>query len=102
MSSGDQTADRELWDVLGCKWTVRVLRLLDRGDRHFNQIEREIDGLPASTLSDRLDRLQDLNLVDRTVQDTTPPTVMYSLTEKGSELIDILAQIDALERRYDD
>lgn len=97
-----QNADGDgLWEVLGCKWTPRILHLLDARDAGFNEIKRAIDGLPASTLSTRLKRLRAEGVVARDVDDDTPPSVTYSLTEKGSELADLLEQIQELERRYE-
>jgi DNA-binding HxlR family transcriptional regulator len=97
----DETDWDGLWGVLGCKWTFHVLRLLAEEDAQFNQIERAIEGLPSSTLSTRLKALRREGVVDRAVDETaTPPTVTYSLTEKGEELADIVAEIEALEARY--
>lgn len=90
-----------IWGVLGCKWTFHILRLLSRQDAQFNQIKHTIEGLPASTLSTRLERLQEEAVVVRTVDESaTPPTVSYSLTEKGDELAEIITQIEDLEQRY--
>ncbi|ADJ17126.1 transcriptional regulator, HxlR family protein (plasmid) [Halalkalicoccus jeotgali B3] len=87
--------------MLGCKWTFHILRLLACDDVQFNQIKNSIDGLPASTLSTRLKNLQEVDVVVRTVDEAaTPPTVSYALTEKGTELAEIIMQIEELERRY--
>lgn len=90
-----------IWKVLGCKWTFHVLRLLARRDAQFNEIRDAIDGLPASTLSTRLKSLQAEGVVAREVSDGSPPTVTYSLTEKGEELADAVARIEEIERRYE-
>lgn len=90
-----------LWEVLGCKWTFHILRLLAREEARFNQIKDRIEGLPASTLSTRLKSLQSEDVVRREVGDGSPPTVTYSLTGKGEKLADIIAEIERLERRYD-
>lgn len=90
-----------IWEVLGCKWTFHILRLLARGDAQFNQIKHSIDGIPASTLSTRLKSLQEEDVVVRAVDESaTPPTVSYSLTEKGDELAEIITQIEELEQRF--
>lgn len=97
----DSTEWSGIWEVLGCKWTFHILRLLACDDAQFNQIKSSIDGLPASTLSTRLKSLQEEDIVVRTVDEAaTPPTVSYSLTEKGDELAEIIMQIEQLERRY--
>lgn len=90
-----------IWKVLGCKWTFHVLRLLARRDAQFNEIRDAIDGLPASTLSTRLKSLQAEGVVAREVSDGSPPTVTYSLTEKGEELADVVARIEEIERQYE-
>ncbi|MGQ4555701.1 winged helix-turn-helix transcriptional regulator [Halobellus sp. GM3] len=91
-----------IWNLLGCKWTFHIVRLLDRRDARFNQIKTEIEGLPASTLSARLESLREEGLVERDVDETaTPPTVTYALTEKGTELAGILGDVEDLQRRYD-
>ena len=89
-----------IWQVLGCKWTFHILRFLAVRDARFNQITTAIDGLPASTLSTRLKSLEEEQIVSRTVEDSTPPTVEYSLTEKGTELAAIIEEIEELENRY--
>ena len=91
-----------IWEVLGCKWTFHILRLLVREDAQFNQIKNSIEGLPASTLSTRLKSLQKEDVVVRSVNEAaTPPTVSYSLTAKGDELAEIITQIEELEQRYE-
>lgn len=89
-----------IWQVLGCKWTFHILRFLAVQDAQFNQIQTAIDGLPASTLSTRLKALEEERIISRTVVDSSPPTVEYSLTEKGTELAAIIEQIEELESRY--
>jgi len=101
-TSSEEPDPTGIWEVLGCKWTFHILRYLDAEDARFNQLQDGIDGLPASTLSARLKGLQAENVIERTVDETaTPPTVTYSLTEKGDELADLVARIEDLERRYD-
>lgn len=90
-----------IWEVLGCKWTFQILRLLVRQEARFNEIKNAIEGLPASTLSKRLESLQAENIVEREVGDDSPPTVTYSLTEKGKELGEIILRIEDLERNYE-
>jgi DNA-binding HxlR family transcriptional regulator len=97
----EETEWSGIWEVLGCKWTFHVIRLLAQEAAQFNQIKNTIEGLPASTLSTRLKALQREGVVARDVDETaTPPTVTYSLTEKGVELAEIISQIEELEARY--
>ena len=89
------------WDVLDCKWTLHILRLLARDDAQFDQIKSSIDRLLTSTLSTRLKSLQEEDVVVCSVDEAaTPPTVSYSLTGKGDEFVEIIMLIEQLERRY--
>ena len=97
----EETEWSGIWEVLGCKWTFHIIRLLAQEDAQFNHIKNTIEGLPASTLSTRLKALQGEGVVARNVDEAaSPPTVTYSLTEKGVELAEIIAQIEELEVRY--
>ena len=97
----EETEWSGIWEVLGCKWTFHIIRLLAQDDAQFNHIKNTIEGLPASTLSTRLKALQREGVVARNVDEAaSPPTVTYSLTEKGVELAEIIAQIEELEVRY--
>ena len=100
MESQYSTEWTGIWEVLGCKWTFHILRYLAVQDARFNQIKDTIEGLPASTLSTRLKALEDEQIVSRSVEDSSPPAVEYSLTEKGVELAEIIDEIKELEKRY--
>ena len=85
-----------LWDILGCKWTFHIIRLLSMDEFGFNEMEREIHGITSTMLSRRLKQLHQEGIVSRTVESTTPPTTTYQLTEIGEELAQILLQIERL------
>jgi DNA-binding HxlR family transcriptional regulator len=78
---------------LGGAWTPNVLWYLRDGPRRFNELRRDIDGVSAKVLSDRLRRLVADGVVERRVMPTTPPTVEYELTDLGRE---ILPAVDAI------
>lgn len=90
-----------LQDILGPKWTLHILRLLSEGPRGFNAIQRELDGLTAPMLSQRLKELRCHGLVERTVADTIPPTTTYSLTEQGAEITTQLLKLEPLVELHD-
>lgn len=86
----------ELWEVLECKWTRRIVEYLADGEARFNEIERAL-AIPTSTLSDRLDRLESAGIVTREVEDASPPAVRYGLTGRGERLAELLEEIDRLD-----
>jgi DNA-binding HxlR family transcriptional regulator len=88
-------------DLLGCpvaktaeiisnKWTPLILRDLVEGERRFSELERSLHGISPKTLSERLKRLEEANVIDRRCFAEVPPRVEYSLTEKGHALLPII------------
>lgn len=90
-----------LQDILGPKWTLHILRLLSEEPQGFNAIQRELDGLTAPILSQRLKELRCHGLVERMVAETTPPTTTYSLTEQGTEIAIQLRELEPLVELHD-
>ncbi len=77
-------------DVLGGKWTFLIIRDLFDGTRRFGELRKSLAGVSPKTLSIRLRELEDKDIVKRTAYATIPPTVEYSLTEKGRSLKPII------------
>ena len=100
---GDAEPEREwqrTWhavrDVLGSKWAFHVVRALGVSERGFNDLKRELDGVTAKTLSERLGELRCLGFVEREVHPTSPPTTTYRLTEHGERLAAIMGEVESL------
>ena len=99
--TGDAEDDwRRTWhavrDVLGSKWAFHVVRALAESERGFNDLKRELDGVTAKTLSERLRELRCLGFVEKEVHATSPPTTTYRLTDPGAELADVMADVESL------
>lgn len=77
-------------DVLGGKWTFLIIRNLFDGVRRFGELRKSLPGISPKTLSVRLKELEERNVVKRTAYPTVPPTVEYTLTEKGNSLRPII------------
>lgn len=80
-------------DVLSGKWKLPIIISLSLGNRRFNEMEREIPKITARMLSKELRDLEMNELVKRTVQDTIPVTVEYSLTEYGHSLDRVIYEL---------
>lgn len=87
----DQT-DGALHDLLGRKWTARLLLALRETPRGFSELERTL-GVTSKPLAERLDALRCRRFVTREVHPTTPPTTTYRLTEDGAAFADRLAAL---------
>jgi DNA-binding HxlR family transcriptional regulator len=93
---------REYINVLQEKWVLHILRSLLDGNKGFNELGREVGGANPATLSQRLDRLERLGIVEKNVRSTMPPRTEYGLTRAGVELEDVIAAIDRWSRRHAD
>ncbi len=72
------------------KWNVDILYQLHvHSSCTFNELRRHLKDLSSRTLSDCLKQLQGYKLITRELQDTRPPSVLYSLSEEGKGFIEI-------------
>lgn len=86
-------------EILQEKWVLHIIRALLSGPHGFNELGRAVGGANTTTLSQRLDNLEKLGLVSKTVESTMPPKTRYELTQAGSELQSIIDAIDDWARR---
>ena len=79
-------------DVLGRKWhPVVVYHLLDDGPMRFSDLKRSVDGISSKMLSESLSTLETEDIVERTVLETKPIRVEYSLTPRGAAFEPVIA-----------
>lgn len=69
--------------IIGKEWTILVLRDLYYGKKRFSEFQRSLKGISPKTLSERLDQLEECELVTKKIFAEIPPRVEYTLTEKG-------------------
>lgn len=80
----------EVIDVITKKWCVQILWELEiHGGLFFNEMKRHLDGVSTRALSDALKKLEEFQLITRTVQDSRPPKVLYDLNNRGKGFIEI-------------
>ncbi|MBE9098273.1 winged helix-turn-helix transcriptional regulator [Vacuolonema iberomarrocanum] len=82
---------RDVLDRIGDRWSVMVVLRLSGGPIRFRALLRSVDGISQRMLTTTLRALERDGLVDRTVFDTRPPAVEYSLTPLGESLLDPLS-----------
>lgn len=84
-------------DVLGCKWSLTVLRLVREGVTRPGAMERAVDGLTAKVLQERLKKLVDHGVLVRTAYPEIPPRVEYALSPLGERFTAVLDALRALD-----
>ncbi|MEU8631775.1 helix-turn-helix domain-containing protein [Amycolatopsis sp. NPDC048633] len=75
-------------DVIGEPWSPLILRDVWVGVSRFEQIQADL-GISRKVLTERLNHLADQGIVERRPYDRRP-RYEYVLTEKGTELVDML------------
>ncbi|MBO0333618.1 helix-turn-helix transcriptional regulator [Sneathiella sp. CAU 1612] len=90
-----------LGQIMG-PWTPYILWLLSNEESlRFGQLSALIPDISAKVLTDRLRKLEASGLVHRDYQPTVPPTVYYSLTDRGAELHEVLQGLNEVALRWD-
>ncbi len=86
--------------ILQEKWVLHIIRSLLDGPRGFNELGRLTGGCNPATLTQRLERLEQLGIVTKTVHSYMPPRTTYALTAAGVALQDVIGAIDSWGREY--
>jgi len=79
-------------EILGGKWKLRIMRHLNNHSSEkntFKKIQREVKGISSKMLTKELRDLEMNLLVTRTVLDTRPVSVNYSITEYGLSVLPV-------------
>lgn len=87
-------------ELLQEKWVLHIVRALLAGPHGFNELGRAVGGANTTTLASRLEHLERLGIVDKTIESTMPPRTRYELTQIGRDLDDVVAAIDAWARKH--
>ena len=83
-------------ELIGQKWKLPILWYMADAENQtlrYRELERKVVGITATMLTKCLRELESDDLVRRTVYPTIPPSVEYSLTERGKTLIPALESI---------
>lgn len=80
-------------ELLGGAWSPNVIWYLSEGARRFSELQMDMRPISAKVLSVRLKELERKGVVRRQVLGTSPPSVEYSLSELGRELVPAIEAI---------
>jgi DNA-binding HxlR family transcriptional regulator len=81
-------------EIVGGKWTFPIINALLKGKLRFKELERTIPGINTRMLVKELKLLEHHQLLNRQAFATVPPTVEYTLTEKGKKLEPVLIALN--------
>jgi len=80
-------------DLLGERWTLLILRELDRGPKRFGDLLEGLDGIGSNLLSARLKSLQEAEVVEQVILPPPVSSPAYGLAERGLKLQPILEDL---------
>jgi DNA-binding HxlR family transcriptional regulator len=82
-----------LLDLLGRRWTLRVLWALHDSPATFRDLQDRCDGMSPSVLNQRIAELKVAQIVETSGEG-------YRLTAHGSELLELLAPLSRWSKRW--
>jgi len=89
-------------DIVGCKWSLRILGLIVDGVDRPSAIQRACPRLSAKVMNERLVKLRRFGVVERSVTGARPPLrVTYTLTPFGRGFARVLEEIRRLQALVD-
>ena len=89
-------------NIVGCKWSLRLLALIAEGTIRPGAMQRACPGLSAKVLNERLRKLVRFGIVERKVRGEKPPVeVAYPLTRFGRRFVKILREVRRLQEELD-
>ena len=88
-------------ELAGDRWTLLVIRdLMFAGKRHFREFLQSEEAISSNVLADRLNSLVENGIVTRRDDPTHAQKAIYSLTEKGLDLLPVLIAMSAWTQKH--
>lgn len=88
-------------DVFGDRWTLLIVRdLMFSGKRHYREMLVSDEHISSNILADRLKMLLAEGIITKSEDPSHQQKVVYSLTEKGVDLLPILMAISDWSHRH--
>jgi DNA-binding HxlR family transcriptional regulator len=81
-------------EIFGDRWTLLIIRdLMFFGKRYYNEFLHSAEGIATNVLADRLAMLEKEKIIKKGKDSTHKQKIVYSLTEKGIDLLPIMMNI---------
>ena len=84
---------RDAMEVIQGKWRLPIIISLTHGNKRFGEIQRDISDISPKMLSQELKALETNKIITRTLYNSMPVTVEYSLTPLGKTTNNLLEEI---------
>lgn len=88
-------------ELLTRPWTLHILwSLSNNGPMRFGVLRRQVEGISARVLTERLRTLESEGFVFRHYEQTIPPAVTYGITDRMKDIEKVLAQLEGLATKW--
>jgi DNA-binding HxlR family transcriptional regulator len=89
-------------EIFGDQWSLLVIRdIIFVNRRHFRELlTKSLEGIASNILADRLQRLVEQGIIVKSHDPSHKQKAIYSLTEKGIELLPLLMEMNAWGYKY--
>lgn len=88
-------------EIFGDKWTLLIIRdLVFFNKRYYNEFLGSAEGIATNLLADRLAMLEKEKIIKKEKDSLHKQRFIYSLTEKGIDLVPILLSIGLWSEKH--
>jgi DNA-binding HxlR family transcriptional regulator len=89
-------------EIFGDRWTFLIVRdLMFKGKHFYGEFLLSEEKIATNTLADRLSLLESNGIVNKSSHPSHKQKIMYSLTQKGIDLVPVLVEIIMWSAKYD-
>ena len=86
--------------LIGDDHILCIVYSLRDGGLRFNEIQRALNGINPTTLTDRLKRLEHKDMIVRKEESVDKLSVVYELTEKGQGILPIVNEFAIYAKKF--
>ena len=88
-------------DIWGDKWTLLIIRdLIFKKECTYGDFSKSAEGIATNILGDRLQQMEENNLIVKMEHPDSKAKVLYRLTQKGIDLLPILVEVNLWAEKY--
>jgi DNA-binding HxlR family transcriptional regulator len=91
---------KDVLDIIGGKWAMPIIYHLSKGKMRFRELERNVEGINTRMLVKELKNMEVNGIITREVFATVPPTVEYTLTNKGEKLLPSIVSLHSWGQEF--
>jgi DNA-binding HxlR family transcriptional regulator len=89
-------------EIFGDRWTFLIVRdLMFKGKHFYGEFLLSEEKIATNTLADRLSLLESNGIVSKSSDPSHKQKIMYSLTQKGIDLVPVLVEVIMWSAKYD-